>query len=114
MPKNTSNPLAGPKSEALDITQEAFQMPLEIMSELRHASYREGLSTSDLCRQILGLPIKTKKTGGKRLTISLKPEDYEKLGKRYNLPVNDRQTIRLKIRHDIEAYYLENINSNDK
>lgn len=88
--------------------QEAFQLSGDIPDVIREAACREGLSASDMCRKILDLPIETKKTGGRRLTVSLKPEDYEKLAERWALPTDARQAIRSRMRQDIENFYYQN------
>jgi len=88
--------------------QEAFQLSGDIPDVIREAACREGLSASDMCRKILNLPIETKKTGGRRLTVSLKPDDYKKLAERWALPVDARQAIRSRMRQDIESFYYQN------
>ncbi|NOY72838.1 MAG: hypothetical protein GXP14_10755 [Gammaproteobacteria bacterium] len=95
--------------------QEAFQLAGDIPDVIREAACREGLSASDMCRKILDLPIETKKTGGRRLTVSLKPEDYEMLAERWALPIEARQAIRSRMRQDIESfYYQKQIKKNEK
>jgi len=87
--------------------QEAFQLSGDIPDVIRGEAYREGLSASDMCRKILDLPIETKKTSGKRLTISLKPGDYVDLAKRWDLPVEARSLIRSKMRQELETFYYK-------
>ncbi len=95
--------------------QEAFQLAGDIPDVIREAACREGLSASDMCRKILDLPIETKKTGGRRLTVSLRPEDYEMLAERWALPLEARQAIRSRMRQDIENfYYQKQIQKNEK
>ncbi len=90
--------------------QEAFQLSGNIPDVIRAEAYREGLSASDMCRKILQLPIEEKKTGGRRLTISLKPSDYEELAERWGLPVDARHAIRTRIRQDLESFYYQHEN----
>ncbi len=81
---------------------------------IREEAYREGLSASDMCRKILDLPIETKKTGGRRLTISLKPEDYEALAARWEFPVEARSLIRSKMRQELETFYYKKEEKKEK
>jgi len=87
--------------------QEAFMLSGDMPDVIRSEAYREGLSASDMCRKILDLPIETKKTGGRRLTISLKPEDYVALSERWCIPVDARPLIRSKMRQELEAFYYK-------
>jgi hypothetical protein len=90
--------------------QEAFQLSGDIPDVIREEAYREGLSASDMCRKILQLAIEEKKTGGRRLTISLKPGDYEELAQRWGLPADARHAIRSRIRQDLESFYYQHEN----
>jgi len=106
--KKAGNTDWGSKSaKNIKAIQEAFQLSGDIPDVIREAACHEGLSTSDMCRKILDLPIEVKKTGGRRLTVSLKPEDYEMLSERWGLPLDARQAIRSRMRQDIENFYYQ-------
>ena len=90
-------------SKAIRAIQVAFEFGGELPDYVREVAAKNGLTPSDQIRKIIGLGYKKPKRP--RLTISLREEDYIKLGTRYNLPSEDRQAIREKIREELEVFY---------
>jgi len=90
-------------SKAIRAIQVAFEFSGEMPDYIREVAAKNGLTPSDQIRKIIGLGYKKAKRP--RLTISLREEDYIKLGKRYNLPPDDRRAIREKIREQLEMFY---------
>ncbi len=96
-------------SKTIKAIQVAFEFGGEIPDYIREVAAKSGLTPSDQIRKIIGLGYKKPKRP--RLTISLREEDYIKLGTRYNLPSEDRQAIREKIREELEVFYRNEKNS---
>jgi len=72
--------------------QVAFDVEAEISCSIRVEAAQSGLTPSEQMRKDLGLPYSSPKRP--RLSISMKPEDYEILAKRYN--VNPEDTLEIK------------------
>lgn len=87
---------------SIKAVQLAFEFTKTIADIIREEANRNGLSTSDQIRQIIGLKVKTPKRP--RLTVSLSEEDYRILGQRYNLPPEDKPAIREAIREQLLNY----------
>jgi len=66
---------------------------------LRIQAIEQDLSPSDYIREIIGLP--RKKPIRPRLSISLSAEDYQILGKRYQLMPDKKEQIRGKIKEEL-------------
>ena len=79
--------------------QVIFELGQKQDKALRIKAIKNSLSPSDLIRDIIGLP--RNKPIRPRLSISLSAEDYNILGKRYNLPPDEKVQIREKIKEDI-------------
>ncbi len=95
-------------SKTIRAIQVAFEFGGELPDYIRELAAKNGLTPSDQIRKIIGLGYKKPKRP--RLTISLRKEDYIKLGTRYNLPPENHQAIREKIREELEIFYRNEMN----
>jgi hypothetical protein len=79
--------------------QVIFELEQEQSRTLRIKAIEQDLSPSDYIRDIVGLP--RKKPIRPRLSISLSAEDYQILGKRYQLKPDKKEQIRERIKEEI-------------
>jgi hypothetical protein len=98
------------KSEkSLKAFQLAFEFNKGISDTIRQQASKQGLSTSDQIRSIIGL--RPKKPLRPRLTVSLSAEDYQALSIRYSISSTDKNAIRKAIADDLIAFSeQQNIN----
>ncbi len=80
--------------------QIAFDMDEKIQLSIRKQALEAGLSPSDQIRDILGLPV-NKRPKRPRLTVSLAPNDYELLAKRYHLKPDQQLEIKKRLMDDL-------------
>ena len=80
-------------------TQVAFDLEQKAALHIRELAAREGLTPSDQIRKMVGLSYSAPKRP--RLTVSLKPEDYEILAKKYKLDAKDTLEIRRRIMDEL-------------
>jgi hypothetical protein len=92
---------------AIKAVQVAFDMDEKIQFEIRKQALEAGLSPSDKIRSILGLPT-SKRPKRPRLTVSLSPQDYEELGKKYDLAADQQLEIKKKLMDELVAYVNKN------
>lgn len=85
--------------KSLRAIQIAFEFGAGISDSIRREANRNGLSTSDQIRKIIQLDVNPPKRP--RLTVSLTPEDYQKLAERYRIPVDDKPAIREAVRREL-------------
>jgi hypothetical protein len=81
----------------------AFDMSTDAQHLLKRDALDQHLNPSDLVRKILQLPY-NKRPVRPRLTVSLKPEDFELLAARYDISPENQQTIREKVAQELIAY----------
>jgi len=79
--------------------QVIFELGLEQSRSLRIKAIEHDLSPSDYIREIIGLP--RKKPIRPRLSISLSADDYQILGKRYELMPDKKEQIRERIKEEL-------------
>lgn len=89
----------GKISEAVKATQIAFEIEYQVSLRIKELAAREGLTTSDQIRKIIGLPYSHPKRP--RLTVSLNDEDYKILAKKYDMDVLDLLGIKYKIMEEL-------------
>lgn len=82
--------------------QLAFEFSKTVAEVIRNQANKQGLSSSDQIRSIIGLQPKVPKRP--RLTVSLSEQDYEILANRYQLPLDDKAGIRQAIADELIAY----------
>lgn len=85
--------------KSIRAVQVIFELGLEQSRTLRIKAIEQDLSPSDYIRDIVGLP--RKKPVRPRLSISLSAEDYQLLGKRYQLKPDKKEQIRERIKEEL-------------
>lgn len=86
--------------EAIHAVQVAFDVEATVLEAVRRAAFERNISSSDQIRRILGLyaPHRPKRP---RLTVTLTSADYEALGQRYGLNVEDRLGIKERVTQEL-------------
>jgi len=87
------------QKQAVKATQIAFDLEQKAALHIREIAAREGLTPSDQIRKMIGLSYSLPKRP--RLTVSLKPEDYEILGKKYKIDPKDTMAIKRRILEEL-------------
>lgn len=82
-------------NKAAKATQIAFELEQKVAQQIHGMAAKEGLTTSSQIRKLVGLSYSPPKRP--RLTVSLSPEDYVELGKKYEVEADDRLEIRRRI-----------------
>ncbi|MDR3157969.1 MAG: hypothetical protein LBU11_02935 [Zoogloeaceae bacterium] len=85
---------------ALRAVQMAFDVEAAVLDAVRRAAFENNLSNSDQIRRLLGLKVSCRPKRP-RLTVTLAPEDYETLGKRYGLGAGERLAIKERVTQDL-------------
>jgi hypothetical protein len=88
---------------ALRAVQVAFDVSEAVIQAVRRAAFDANLSNSDQIRVVLGLPV-IRQAKRPRLTVSLSPEDYQLLGKRYRLDPADHLAIKERVNAELIAF----------
>jgi hypothetical protein len=86
-------------------TQVAFELEQNLVENIRQLSIEDGLIPSDQIRKIIELPYSAPKRP--RLTISLTPGDYEKLGYKYGIKSLNTLEIKKKIVENLISYFKD-------
>ncbi len=89
--------------KAIKAIQVAFDLDEQIQYIIRREALDLDINPSERMRQILGL-VSNKTPQRPRLSISLKPDDFAALAKKYNVDVNDRRAIKQQASLDIQKY----------
>jgi len=92
--------------KAAKATQVAFDMDEKIQLTIRKDALDAGLSPSDQIRTILGLPT-NKRPKRPRLTVSLSPEDYIVLAKKYQLQPDEQLEIKKRLMEELITHTIE-------
>jgi hypothetical protein len=92
--------------KAVKAVQVAFDMDEKIQLSIRKQALEAGISPSEQIRDILGLPT-NKRPKRPRLTVSLSPDDYEWLAKKYDLSAEQQLEIKKKLMDDLIHYVGE-------
>ncbi len=95
--------------KAIRATQVAFDVENRIIDIIKLQACEKGVTPSDLMRLILGLEVTAKRIRP-RLTMTLKEQDYEELGKRYGLKSSERLAIKARIIEEIRDFALTHPN----
>lgn len=88
---------------ALRAVQVAFDVSEAVIQAVRRAAFDANLSNSDQIRVVLELPV-IRQAKRPRLTVSLSPEDYQLLGKRYRLDPADHLAIKERVNAELIAF----------
>jgi hypothetical protein len=89
--------------KAISATQVAFDVEQEIIQTIKQEACLRGFAPSDMIRFIVGLDV-TIKPIRPRLTMTLKENDYIKLGEKYGLKPNERLAIKAHMIEEIKRY----------
>jgi len=82
-----------PSEKVEKTVQIAFDMDSNLQYSIRRSALDKGISPSEKIRDLLALPMH-KKPKRPRLTVTLSPDDYVQLGKRYNIPADNQLEIK--------------------
>ncbi len=85
--------------DALTKIQLAFEFEAKKQRAIKRIAIDRCLSPSDVLRDIIGLSVK--KPVRPRITLVLKPEDFETLAKRYGIAAERRQDIQKRAEQEI-------------
>jgi len=85
--------------KSIRAVQVIFELEQAQSRALRIKAIEQDLSPSDYIRDIVGLP--RKKPIRPRLSISLSPEDYILLAKRYELVLDNKDQIRERMKEEL-------------
>lgn len=83
------------QNKTVKATQVAFELEQKIAKQIQQMAASEGLATSSQIRKLVGLSYSPPKRP--RLTVSLSADDYEELGKKYDIDPDDNLQIKRKI-----------------
>lgn len=86
-------------NKAVKATQVAFELEQKVARQIHQMAAREGLTPSSQIRKLVGLSYSPPKRP--RLTVSLSPEDYVALGKKYDVDSEDTLEIKRKIMQEL-------------
>lgn len=89
------------QKKTIKATQIAFELEQKVASHIQQLAVKEGLTSSNQIRKLIGLSYSPPKRP--RLTISLSPEDYEALGKKYDTDPSDTLSIKRRIMEELVA-----------
>ena len=96
MPKSTK---WNKNNKAVKATQVAFELEQKVARQIHEMAVKEGLTSSNQIRKLMGLPYSPPKRP--RLTVSLSQEDYIELGKKYKIDPSDSLEIKRKIMEEL-------------
>ena len=85
--------------------QVAFDMDTKLQYSIRRSALDKGISPSEQIRHLLGLTTHTK-AKRPRLTVSLSPDDYQQLGKRYQIPADQQLDIKKSVVEELTQFSL--------
>jgi len=98
-------PLKWEKSaHAIKATQIAFDTSVDVTNQIRAEAAMQGLSPSDMVRQIVGLDV-ISKPKRPRLTVSLSDQDYTLLAKRYQMEHVDKLEIKKRMYSELIQHH---------
>ncbi len=88
---------------AIKAVQIAFDVEQNVLDAVRRSAFENDRSTPDEIRHLLGLPI-SGRPKRPRLTVSLTPDDYDLLARRYGLDAADRLGIKEQVTRELIAF----------
>jgi len=86
--------------KAMRAVQVAFYVDEQVQNKIRQAACLNGMSPSDMIRQITKLPVSAPPKRP-RLTASLNKDDYSQLAERYNLEEDDTLEIKRRVMQEL-------------
>lgn len=90
-------------AKVVKAVQIAFDMDEKLQYSIRRSALDKGVSPSEQIRYLLELPTH-KKPKRPRLTVSLNSDDYQQLGKRYNLPADQQLEIKKSVIEELTKF----------
>lgn len=103
VPKNKVPDKWGKEQKVIKAIQVAFDLDAQVQYVIRREALDLGVNPSEKLRQILGLRTSEVKQRP-RLSVSLKPEDFDELARQYGLDSEDRVAIKQKANLEIQKY----------
>lgn len=100
------------EEKAIKAIQVAFDLDEKVQYVIRREALDADVNPSERMRQILGLSVH-KNPQRPRLSISLKPGDFELLAKKYNVDVNDRRAIKQQASLELQQYVKQKMVDNE-
>jgi len=94
------------EEKAIKAIQVAFDLDEKIQYIIRREALDMEINPSERIRQILGLS-SNKTPQRPRLSISLKPADFDILAERYQVDVTDRRAIKNQASLELQKYASE-------
>ena len=91
------------EEKAIKAIQVAFDLDEKIQYIIRREALDMEINPSERIRQILGLS-NNKTPQRPRLSISLKPDDFDILANRYQVDVTDRRAIKHQASLELQKY----------
>jgi hypothetical protein len=88
---------------AIRATQLAFDLSTAVQKKIKKKAIDADLTPSDMIRKILGLEVKSKKTR-QRLTFYLNDEELAALATRFDIPEEDKITIKQKVAEELIGF----------
>ena len=85
---------------AIRAVQVAFDVETSVLEAVRCAAFEDNISPSDQIRKILGLATASRPQRP-RLTVTLTPVDYDVLGQKYVLNVEERLAIKERVTQEL-------------
>jgi len=90
-------------AKVVKAVQIAFDMDTKLQYSIRRSALDKGVSPSEQIRHLLDLPTH-KKPKRPRLTVSLSAEDYQQLGKRYQIPAEQQLEIKKSVIEELTKF----------
>lgn len=87
-------------SKAMRAVQVAFYVDEQVQMKIRQVACLNGMSPSDMIRQITKLPVSAPPKRP-RLTASLNKDDYAQLASRYDLDSEDTLEIKRRVMQEL-------------
>ncbi|ODS24595.1 hypothetical protein AB835_03165 [Candidatus Endobugula sertula] len=83
--------------------QVAFDLDEQVQYVIRREALDLDINPSERIRQILGLEM-NRAPQRPRLSISLRPKDFQRLAEKYGLDSSDRKSIKQQATNDLQKY----------
>lgn len=87
------------QQKTLKAVQVAFELEQKVAQTINEMAAKEGLTSSNQIRKLIGLSYTPPKRP--RLTVSLSPDDYKKLGEKYGIDPDKTLEIKRRIMQEL-------------
>ncbi len=92
------------EQKVIKAIQVAFDLEAKVQYLIRKEALELDINPSERVRQIIGLPVHDAPKRP-RLSVSLKPDDFVALAKKYHLDPQDKKSIKHKASLELQAYF---------